>query len=128
MKYGVFFMSDVLPSEDKDLALESIAVDLLIRSLDRDIGSIKTSKLKLKSSYIKLLEKIHADAVRDAAEIKKMMRKREIRILGQNVLNTEFVQYEYIVRGYTSEFRFFKPALKKHVENKLEQYTTKSSN
>ncbi len=54
-----------------------------------------------------------------------MMKKKGVKILSQTVLNSEFVRYEFIVRGYTSEFRFFKPALKNHVESKLEQYINK---
>ncbi|PLR70593.1 hypothetical protein [Bacillus sp. UMB0728] len=118
-------MAEILPSEDKDLALESIVNDLLIRSLDKDIGSIKQSKLKLKGSYIKLLEDLHDIAIKEASQIKKMMMKKGIKILSQTVINSDFVSYQYIVRGYTSEFRFLKPALKKHVENRLELYLNK---
>lgn len=50
------------------------------------------------------------------------MSKRGIKVFDMTTINEDFVSYKYLVRGYQSEFRFFKSALKRHTDKKLSVY------
>lgn len=115
-------MKEVLPIEDKDKAFEYIIMELLISSLDRDIEAVRSSKLKLKGSHVQFMENARDRAVKDTADLKKELFKKGIKVLEMTPVNEDFVSYRYIIRGYESEFRCFRPALKVQTEKKMNYY------
>lgn len=115
-------MSELLPEEDKELALNYIIMNLLVIALDKDIEAIRNSKLKLKDQHVILMEKVRNIAIKDTTKIKKEMFKRGIKVFDREPVNEDFVKYQYIVRGYEAEFRCFKHALKMHTGKKLNNY------
>lgn len=115
-------MKELLPEADKNIAFDYIIMTLLITALDRDIAFISKSPLKLKAQHVLLMEKVRNRVMDDMANLKTEMRKRGIKVFEMISVNEDFVLYKYIVRGYESEFRCFKAALKIHVEKKLSLY------
>ena len=115
-------MSDFLPDEDKDIALDYIILNLLHKALDKDIDAIKKSKLKLKEQHSLMMESVQRLVEKDAKEVKRQMSKKGIKVFDMTPINEDFVRYEYIIRGYQSEFRFLKVALKMHTDKKLAHY------
>jgi hypothetical protein len=113
---------EILPAEDKDIAVEFIILELLIKSLEFDIKVMKQSKMKLKDQHVHFLEYVLSQALKDAAANKKLMTKKGIRVFSREPINEDFVRYPFIIRGYESDFRFFISALKVHTANKLESY------
>lgn len=115
-------MKELLPIEDKDKAFEYIIMGLLISSLDRDIEAVRNSNLKLKGSHIQIMENARNRAIKDAADLKKELFKKGIKVLEMIPVNEDFVSYRYMIRGYESEFRCFRAALKVQTEKKMNYY------
>lgn len=117
-------MNEILTEEDKNIAFSFIILNLLVSALDRDIIAIKNSKLKLKSQHVFMLESVRDKVIKDAANLKKEMYRKQIKVLNLSPVNVneDFVSYDYSIRGYTSQFRCFKAALKMHTEKKLHEY------
>lgn len=117
-------MNEILSEEEKNLAFGFIIINLLVSALNQDISAINNSKLKLKSQHVLMLESVRDTVLKDAANLKKEMNRKKIKVLNltpENV-NEDFVSYDYSVRGYTSQFRCFRSALKVHTEKKLHEY------
>lgn len=116
-------LSEILPTEDKDLAFSYIIMKLLVAALDKDISSIKNSKLKLKNQHVQLLDKVRNMVLKDIANVRREMSEKGVKVFDKMIpVNEDFVAWKYVIRGYDSEFRCFKSALKMHTEKKLEQY------
>lgn len=115
-------MKEVLPLEDKELAFSYIIMNLLVASLDRDIEAIKSSKLKLKNQHVLFLENVRNQVVKDHVNLKKDLFRKGIKVFDMILVNEDFVSYKYIIRGYESEFRCFKAALKIQTEKKFNSY------
>jgi len=115
-------MKEVLPLEDKELAFNFIIMNLLVASLDRDIEAIKNSKLKLKTQHVLFLEIIRNQVIKDHANLKKDLFRKGIKVFDMVPVNEDFVSYPYTIRGYESEFRCFKAALKIQTEKKFNTY------
>lgn len=98
-------MKELLTEEDKEIAFNSIIMNLLVIALDKDIEAIRNSKLKLKGQHVLLMEKVRDMAIRDTALIKKEMFRKGIKVFEQEFVNEDFVKFQYIVRGFESEFR-----------------------
>ncbi|MFC0476810.1 hypothetical protein ACFFHF_16530 [Robertmurraya beringensis] len=113
---------EMLPEEDKELAFQSIILNLLITALDRDIESINNSKLKLKKQHVHFMEKIRQRIQKDLTQVRKDMGRKGIKVFAMENQNEDFVSYRYLIRGYESRFNCFKPALKMHTEKLLSTY------
>lgn len=113
---------EMLPEEDKELAFQSIILNLLITALDRDIESINNSKLKLKKQHVLFMEKIRQRIQKDLSKVRKEMGQKGIKVFSMENQNEDIVSYRYLIRGYESRFNCFKPALKMHTEKLLATY------
>lgn len=111
-----------ITEEDKDIAFESIILDILITALEKDITAIEKSNLKLKNGHLSILKKVHKLVSDDLIQIKKTLRQKGIKLLDKRKVNADFWQYPYLVRGYEGEFRFFSYALRNYTEKKLISY------
>lgn len=111
-----------ITEEDKDIAFDSIVLNILIIALEKDIASIEHSKLKLKTVHLTFLKKVHEQVSKDIIQNNRTMRQKGIKVFDKKVINEDFWQYPLLVRGYTSEFRCFTYGLKMQVERKLSMY------
>lgn len=112
----------MLPEQDKELAFQSIILNLLITALDRDIESINNYKLKLKKQHVLFMEKIRQRIQKDLTQVRKDMGRKGIKVFAMENTNEDFCSYRYLVRGYESRFNCFRPALKMHTEKLLAAY------
>lgn len=119
-------MKEVLPLEDKELAFSYIIMNLLVASLDRDIEAIRNSTLKLKNQHVFFLEELRNQVIRDHAALKKELFRKGIKVFDMTPVNEDFVSYKYVIRGYESEFRCFKAALKNQTGKKFNSYLQNS--
>jgi hypothetical protein len=115
-------MKEFLSEEDKNTAFSFIIHNLLITALDRDIYHIEKSQLKMKSQHVLMISSVRDRIIKDTANLKKEMYRNKIKVFDMVNVNEDFISYKYTVRGYESEFRFFKAALKVHTEKLLHSY------
>jgi hypothetical protein len=111
-----------ITDEDKEIAFESIILNILITALEKDIAAIEHSKLKMKDVHVAVLKKVHEQVSKDIIQNKQTMRQKGIKVLDKKVINEDFWQYPYLVRGFENEFRCFTHALKMHTSKRLATY------
>lgn len=112
----------MITEEEKDIAFDFIILNLLLAAIEVDIKIMVHTKLKLKNIHLSHLDRIHHKASQDLATLKRVMNKKGIKVLNKEVANQDFWRYQYLVRGYESEFRCFRSALKMHTEKKFSHY------
>lgn len=115
-------MKEILSEDDKNTAFHFIILNLLIKALDKDISLIANSNLKMKKQHALMISSVRDKVIKDAANHKKEMYRNQIKVQDLVPVNEDFVSYKYTVRGYESEFRCFKAALKAHTEKLLHTY------
>ena len=116
-------MSNILPSEDIEIADQYIILNLLIDTLERELKSIEASTIRLKKPYIELTENILKQGRKDNIALKKLMRQKGIRVFEKVIHNEgEFWNYKYLIRGYEGNLNYLIYALKMKTEKKLTNY------
>ncbi|MFE7064233.1 hypothetical protein ACFVAD_19060 [Sutcliffiella sp. NPDC057660] len=121
-------MSHILTEEDKDISAKFIVLGLLVDTLEREKQSIAASTIRMQNPFLELVEVILKKVRMELIETKRIMGKKGIKVFNREVVNEDFWVYKYLVRGYNSEFRFLKYALKMMMENKMRDYLALEKN
>ncbi|UAL49783.1 hypothetical protein K7887_22720 (plasmid) [Sutcliffiella horikoshii] len=115
-------MSNILPSEDINIADQYIILNLLIDTLERELKSIEASTIRLQKPYLELTENILSQGRKELIATKQLMRKKGIRVFDKTIRNEDFWDYKYLIRGYEGNFNYLKYALKMKMEKRLLEY------
>jgi hypothetical protein len=104
---------------DKDIAYEFIFVNLLIEVLERDSLVIEGSKLKFKEPYLNKILTFIQSQFEIRKMLRKLMNKKGIRVQERVVLDKEFIEYPFVVRGYDDVQRLWTAAIRKVLNERL---------
>jgi hypothetical protein len=104
---------------DKDIAYEFIFVNLLIEVLERDSLVIEDSKLKFKEPYLNKINKLILNQFNLKKKLRTLMNKKGIRVQERTVIDKEFIEYPFIVRGYDDVQRLWTAAIRKILTERL---------
>lgn len=108
--------------EDEALIKDYLLHDLLQSVLERDIGILKTLKLKMADIYILNLQHIQKGISAHAWSIQQQMKRRGIRIQSQGRTPEEGLQVHYLCRGYEGSLLCDRPSLKEEIKARLVSY------
>jgi hypothetical protein len=111
----------MIEEEDKDLVYNIIYCDLLIEVLERDLLAIDSSKLKFKEPYKKKIEDVLKNVLNDRKTKKALARKKGIKIFEMNVIDEDFLEWPYLVRGYEAIQRIWTAAIRKRLNELLSE-------
>lgn len=109
----------MIQEEDKNLVYDIIYCDLLIEVLERDLLAIDSSKLKFKTPYKNKIERILKRVLDDRKTKKASARKKGIKIFEMKVIDEEFLEWPYVVRGYEAVQRIWTAAIRKRLNEML---------
>ncbi|MCM3619693.1 hypothetical protein M3936_19160 [Sutcliffiella horikoshii] len=115
-------MSNILPTEDINIADQYIILNLLIDTLERELKSIEASTIRLQKPYLELTENILRQGRKELIATKQLMRKKGIRVFDKTIRNEDFWDYKYLIRGYEGNFNYLKYALKMKMEKRLMEF------
>jgi hypothetical protein len=110
---------NMIQEEDKKLVYDLIYLDLLIEVLERDLKAIDLSSIKFKSPYKKKIESLIKEALNERKDKRQVMRKQGIKIFERKVIDEEFIEWEYVVRGYEAVQRIWTAAIRKRLQEIL---------
>lgn len=108
--------------EDEALIKDHLLHDLLQSVLERDIGILKTLKLKMADIYILNLQHIQKGISANAWSIQQQMKRRGIRVQSQGRTLGEGLQVHYLCRGYEGSLLCDRPSLKEEIKDRLVSY------
>jgi len=111
----------VIKDDDKDLIYELIYLDLIIEVLERDLIAIDHSRLKFKGPYKARVEEILKRKLVERRTKKDLSRKKGIKLFERKVLDTDFIDWPYIVRGYEGVQRIWTAAIRKQLNELLKE-------
>ncbi|GAC41677.1 hypothetical protein [Paenibacillus popilliae] len=101
----------------KQYTLQTFVLDVL----ERDIGRIAISGLKMGEIYIQGLRQAQDDAASDLFRIRKQFRHRGIKIVSEERLE-HGVRVQYVCRGYHRSFYMIRGLIRAEVKSLLQRY------
>lgn len=111
----------MIKDDDKNLIYELIYLDLVIEVLERDLIAIDHSKIKFKEPYKARVEEILKQQLIDRRTKKNLSRKNGIKLFERKVLDADFIDWPYIVRGYEGVQRIWTAAIRKKLNELLKE-------
>ncbi|KAA0547586.1 hypothetical protein FZW96_12120 [Bacillus sp. BGMRC 2118] len=114
-----------LTDEEEQLIEDYIYKTYLINVLEKDHQSIETLNFKLMEPYQHLVESTLKQLRLDIRDIKVKFRKLKAKVEGPEVVNVEFLEYKYFVRGYQGVKRIFMYHFRNEANKLLERYFLK---
>lgn len=120
IKKGVLFLTRISEA-DRDIFEQALYLPMILTILQRDRMIIEKSPLKLKRPYIQLIDKITEFVQQELAEIKRYMKKKQMKI--QRVKSDDtFTMYVFFYKGYEEKHNYFNPRLRNRTEELLTFY------
>ncbi|AZV48335.1 hypothetical protein ACUUYQ_05595 [Bacillus halotolerans] len=110
-----------LQPEGYELIERALFLPMVITILNRDLGGIEKSSLKLKHPYIQLINESLKIAQKDLIEVRKELRKRKIAI-HEAERDEAFTLYLFVIDGYEEKHRYFNPRIREQVSSLLTYY------
>ncbi|SFD37380.1 hypothetical protein SAMN05216238_10142 [Lentibacillus persicus] len=118
---GLRYLND----EELQLASRFLFLSMAIVVIQQDLQTIEQGNFKIKEPYIKLLEKMHAEAANERRELRKTMRDKKIQVMALNK-NDSFSSYLFLCRGREEKRNYFNPAIRKKVEVIIQELIQKA--
>jgi hypothetical protein len=118
-------MKAKLTDHEEQLVLDYIYKTYLVEVLELDLKGVSTLNFKIKEAYEGLIEATLRRLRKDLSEIKEEFKGLNAKVVGPEFANEDFIRYQYFVRGYQGEHRFFKYHFRNTASKLLEDYFTK---
>ncbi|MET3683418.1 hypothetical protein ABID56_001513 [Alkalibacillus flavidus] len=109
-----------LNEEEGRMASRFLFLSMTIVVLEQDIRSIENGPYKIKEPYLELLRRMIHQARTERRELRKTMDQKKIDVVFIEK-NDTFSTYLFLARGYEEQRRYFNPAVRKKVENILNE-------
>lgn len=101
-----------------NLATSFLFLNMAIKVLEIDKRQIEQSHLKIKTPYIKLIDKLITKAIKERRKLKSLMHQKKIHI-APLYREGEFSYYEIVINRSKTVKCYFNPVIKKEVENMI---------
>lgn len=111
----------------KDLVDRMIVLENLMDTLENDLKTVHAVPFKIPEVYQALIQEILEMTWQDIVKLKKVFREENIKILSKREDNG-FTQYQYLVNGYESVFRYWSYAMDMKVLKAMEGYMARLKN
>lgn len=110
-----------IPEEERDLMEQAIYLPMVVTILNRDLAVIDNSSFKLKKPYTILVEETLKVIQRELAEVKRLMRQKQLKVEEINRDET-FTMFMFLYKGYEEHHNYFNPRIRNKVQELLEHY------
>lgn len=110
-----------IPEEERDLMEQAIYLPMVVTILNRDLTAIDNSSFKLKKPYTILVEETLKVIQRELAEVKRLMRQKQLKVEEINRDET-FTMFMFLYKGYEEHHNYFNPRIRNKVQELLEYY------
>ncbi|MEN1970232.1 hypothetical protein WMZ97_19445 [Lentibacillus sp. N15] len=112
---------------DEELAVASrfLFLSMALLVMQQDIRTIESGAFKIKEPYLKLLEKMIAEATNERHMLRDTMRKKAIKVVILNK-NDSFSSYLFLCQGREETRNYFNPAIRKKVEAIVQEFMLKA--
>jgi predicted nuclease with TOPRIM domain len=118
-------MKPAITDEEEKLVEDYIYKTYLIEVLESDHKAIESLNFKIKEPYEQLVESTLKRLRLDVKDIKVKFRDLKAKVEGPEIVNVEFLEYKYFVRGYHGIRRIFTYHFRNTASKLLEEYFTK---
>jgi hypothetical protein len=118
-------MKPNITDEEEQLVEDYIYKTYLVEVLENDHKSIDSLNFKIKEAYVTLIEATLKQLRLELRDIKVEFKKLKAKVEGPEVVNVEFMEYHYFVRGYHGVHRIFVYHFKNTASKMLQGYFTK---
>jgi hypothetical protein len=118
-------MKPNITDEEEQLVEDYIYLTYLIEVLENDHKSIDSLNFKIKEVYEGLIESTLMQLRLELKDIKVEFRKLNAKVEGPDLVNVEFMEYHYFVRGYHGVHRIFAYHFRNTASKLLEGYFVK---
>lgn len=115
-------MKAPVPDDEEALVVDYIYNCYLIDSLETDLSIIPDLSFKIPEAHEGLIETTLKKVRADQIKVKKNMRSLNIRVDSGYMVNEDFIEYPYFVRGYEGLMRFWLAAMAFEGSNRLMHY------
>jgi hypothetical protein len=115
-------MKPNLTDHEEQLVLDYIYKTYLVEVLELDLKGVSTLNFKIKEAYEGLIEATLRRLRKDLSKIKEEFKRLNAKVVGPELVNEEFLRYQYFVRGYRGEHRFLKYHFRNTASKILEEY------
>jgi hypothetical protein len=117
-------MKPNLTDHEEQIVLDYIYKTYLVEVLEHDLQGVSTLNFKIVEAYEGLIEATLKRLRSELMAIKVEFKKINAKVVGPEFANEDFIRYQYFVRGYQGEHRFFKYHFRNTASNLLEKYFT----
>lgn len=114
-----------LTDEEEQLIEDYIYKTYLIDLLEKDHQAINSLNFKLKEPYERLFESTLKQLRIEMRDIKSNFKELKAKVEGPEVVNVEFLEYKYFIRGYQGVKRLFMYHFRNEANRLLESYFLK---
>ncbi|WP_430109913.1 hypothetical protein [Paenibacillus sp. B1-33] len=121
---GTPFASNGAPPHSGEDALtvkQYIIQTLILDVLERDIGRIGASNLKMADIYAQFLRQAQDNASRDLFHLRKQFRSRGIKVYEEERLE-HGIRVHYVCRGYQHSFYMLRGLIRAEVKKRMQAY------
>ncbi|MCY9760538.1 hypothetical protein M5X06_13515 [Paenibacillus alvei] len=121
---GTPFASNGAPPHNGEDALtvkQYIIQTLILDVLERDIGRIGASNLKMADIYAQFLRQAQDNASRDLFHLRKQFRSRGIKVYEEERLE-HGIRVHYVCRGYQHSFYMLRGLIRAEVKKRMQAY------
>lgn len=109
-----------LTDEESRIATRFLFLSMAIVVIQQDIQHIQKGAFKIKEPYIQLLENMNANALNERRQLRTKMENKKLRVMLINK-NDSFSSYLFICRGKEEKKNYFNPAIRKKVEEIVQE-------
>jgi predicted nuclease with TOPRIM domain len=118
-------MKPNITDEEEQLVEDYIYKTYLVEVLENDHKSIDSLNFKIKEVYEGLIESTLKQLRLELRDIKVKFKKLDAKVEGPELVNEDFLKYDYFVRGYHGVHRIFTYHFRNTASKLLEEYFTK---
>ncbi|TFJ93552.1 hypothetical protein [Lentibacillus salicampi] len=114
-----------LNDEELQLASRFLFLSMAMVVIQQDIHNIQHGTFKIKEPYINFLENMNTEAANERRKLRKTMQDKKLRVVTLNK-NDSFSSYLFLCRGREEKRNYFNPAIRKKVENIIQELMQKA--
>jgi glucan biosynthesis protein len=115
-------MSTLTTDEELKLIQDAIILPLMKKMLAKKMSEIEYSPQPLRKLYLRVTEIVLDRVQKDLVEVKKQLRKSDIRVWQDENISVKEFRYHYLVRGYQFTFDMLRDKVKAEISMRLPKY------